>query len=115
MGTFIELYDSVKKDELILINGGICQFHIRRDKQLTIHVIISTRLGAGSQMLEKLIKIGKKERAICLFAKCPSNLLSNNWYEKKGFKKIDTEILKSGTKVNSWQYILREPLIKKFM
>lgn len=108
MGTFTELYDSAKKGELILIDGGICQYHLRRDGQITIHSIISISPGAGSKMFKMLLKEAKQKKAFCLVAKCPSNLESNKWYKKKGFKKTTTEKLKSGTIINVWHLPLRK-------
>ena len=107
MGTFNELYESVRRGELILIDGGICQYHIRKDGQLTIHVIISTRPGSGSKMFFLIKKIAKDRKAFSIVAKCPSDLDSNKWYEKKGFKKTETKKLPSGRSVNTWVIILR--------
>ncbi|EIM65474.1 hypothetical protein DespoDRAFT_03739 [Desulfobacter postgatei 2ac9] len=74
--------------ELILIDGGMCVFHLRRDRQLTITEIVSTRKGAGSEMLDKLKKV---EGAHSIFAKCPAGWKSNKFYEKQGFELEKTE------------------------
>jgi hypothetical protein len=105
------LYDSAKKEQLILIDGGICQFNLRRDGQLTILAIISIRPGAGSEMLERL----KKEEADFIIAKCPADEESNCWYEKKGFKLIREEKTRTtDRKINVWRFDLQQPgLLKK--
>lgn len=68
-------------EELLLIDGGMCHYHIRKDGQLTIREIISTKRGSGKKMLSEL----KKNGASIILAKCPVNLESNEWYKKKWF------------------------------
>ena len=55
---FEQLHESSNRNELILIDGGMCHWHLRRDGQLTIREIISTRPGAGSTMLDTLRGVG---------------------------------------------------------
>ena len=79
---FETLYESAQRGELLLIDGGFCHWHLRRDGQLTIREIITTRKGAGSEILEIL---KRTPNAIALFAKCPQELPANNWYQRRGF------------------------------
>lgn len=79
---FVSLYESLQRGELIMVDGGLCQYHLRRDGQLTIHVILSNRKGAGKQMLECLKNV---EGARLLLARCPITYESNTWYQKNGF------------------------------
>lgn len=95
---FESLFESAQKGELILINGGFCRYHMRTDRQLTIKEIISTRKGAGSEMLAMLTAL----KPYYILAKCPADLEANKWYEKKGFKVIGTEKAKSGRLINIW-------------
>lgn len=97
---FENLYESYQKGELLLIDGGMCHWHLRRDGQLTIREILATRRGAGKEMLGVLQKVAG---AKCLVAKCPEDLESNFWYEKSGFQKIAIENAKSGRKINVWR------------
>ena len=62
---FETLHESAKRGELILVDGGFCHWHLRRDGQLTIREIISTRRGAGSEMLAIL----KRTPGAVLFAR----------------------------------------------
>ena len=96
---FETLYESSLKGELLLIDGGFCHWHLRKDKQLTIREIISTKPGSGKKMLDYL----KKQPAISIFAKCPAKLKSNKWYRKNGFILESTEVTKSGTRLNCWR------------
>lgn len=96
---FETLYESSKRGELLLLDGGFCHWHLRRDGQLTIREIISTRPGAGSEMLEFL----QQQPAMSIFAICPVDLESNSWYAKKGFILENTTETKTGRRVNHWR------------
>lgn len=96
---FETLYESSKRNELLLIDGGFCHWHLRRDGQLTIREIISTRPGAGSEMLEFL----RRQSATSIFAICPVDLKANEWYAKKGFVLEETTTTKTGRRVNHWR------------
>lgn len=100
---FNALYESSLKGELILIDGCICRFHLRRNGQITILEIISTKKGAGSIVLDKLKNING---ATSIFAKCPVDLESNSWYKYKGFVLEGYEIGKTGKKINLWRLCL---------
>ena len=97
---FETLYDSSKRGELLLIDGGFCHWHLRRDRQLTIREIISTRTGAGREMLVRLMDVPGAE---FIFAKCPTDLESNGWYEHVGFELVGIETTKTGRALNLWQ------------
>lgn len=97
---FETLYESAQHGELLLIDGGFCHWHLRRDGQLTIREIISTRQGAGSEMLAKLKQVAG---AKFILAKCPEELDSNRWYERRGFALAGQEETKTGHKLNVWK------------
>jgi hypothetical protein len=99
---FETLYESAQRGELLLIEGGFCHWHLRRDGQLTIREIISIRSGAGTEMLEFL----KRQSAKSIFAKCPVDLDSNSWYAKRGFDLERTETTRTGRKLNCWRLML---------
>jgi len=101
---FEALYDSALHDELILIDGGFCRFHVRGNGQLTIYEIISIRQGAGSEMLEIL----KAKKPLSIFAKCPIDLQANEWYRRKGFMREGVETIRSGRRVNLWRLSIAE-------
>lgn len=96
---FETLWAASKKGELILIDGGFCHWHLRRDGQLTIREIISQKPGQGKRMLAML----KKQPCTSIFAKCPADLASNEWYAKQGFELETTSTTKTGRKVNHWR------------
>jgi hypothetical protein len=100
---FEQLHESSKRGELLLVDGGMCHWHLRRDGQLTIREIISTKPGAGSTMLARLKTTPGAE---CIVAKCPADLSANCWYERKGFVLASTEAAKSGRPINVWRLAL---------
>lgn len=96
---FDALYESAQRGELLLIDGGFCHFHMRKDGQLTIREIISIKPGAGTTMLLIL----KQLPCISIFAKCPTNLSSNSWYAKKGFILEGHSFTRTGKQLNHWR------------
>lgn len=100
---FDALYESAQRGELLLVDGGICHWHLRRDGQLTIREIISTRPGAGRVMLERL---AATPGATSLYAKCPADLLANGWYARMGFHCEGEERTRSGRRLLLWRYPL---------
>lgn len=97
---FETLWESSKRGELTLIDGGFCHWHLRQDKQITIREIISTRPGAGSEMLDLLKSV---RGATSIFAKCPIELDSNDWYKRRGFTLEGQETTKTGRILNLWR------------
>lgn len=96
---FQSLWESAQRGELLLIDGGMCNWHLRRDGQITIHEIIATRPGAGAEMLARLLQVP----ATAIVAKCPADLASNAWYAKKGFVLERAEHTRSGRGINVWR------------
>lgn len=97
---FETLHESAKKGELLLIDGGFCHWHLRRDGQLTIREIISTRRGAGFMMLAQL---KRTPNASSIFAKCPIDLPANAWYERQGFLCEGIETTRTGRELKLWR------------
>lgn len=97
---FEKMYESKKRGELLLIDGGMCHWHLRKDGQLTIREILSTRPGAGREMLKRLKRTPGASRIV---AKCPADLDSNGWYHRRGFDLTHTEQAKSGRTINVWR------------
>lgn len=96
---FESLYESDRRGELLLIDGGYCRWHLRRDGTITIYEIISQRPGAGQEMLARLIA----QKPVAIVAKCPVDLVANDWYRRRGFRLVCTEATKSGRRLNVWR------------
>jgi len=101
---FETLNEAAERGELLLVNGGLCHWHLRLDGQITIREIIVLphlrRRGIGTMMLEKLKAI---EGAICIFAKCPCDLPANHWYANHGFMGEGIETTKTGRRLQLWR------------
>ena len=100
---FETLYEAWANDELLLIDNGFCHWHLRRDGQLTIREIFSTHKGAGNKILNIL---KRTSGATSIFAKCPIDLVANDWYAKQGFICEGEEVTKTGRKINKWRLSL---------
>lgn len=96
---FETLYESATRGELQLLDGGMCRYHLRRDGQLTIHEIISTRPGVGTAMLDRLSAVAG---ARFILAKCPADLPSNAWYARRGFVQTATQTTPTGRQLRVW-------------
>lgn len=102
---FDPLYESAQRGELLLVDGGMCHFHVRRDGQLTIREIIAhpPSQGVGTLMLDRL----KRTSGITsIFAKCPAHLESNSFYRSRGFVLEGTETTRTGRELNLWRLVL---------
>lgn len=102
---FETLYDSAQRGELLLVDGGFCHWHLRRDGQLTIRELIVTRpgVGIGTAMLETL---KRTPNATSLYAKCPTELPANDWYARRGFVQEATETTRTGRQLKCWRLTL---------
>jgi len=100
---FDTLQESNARGELLLLDGGYCRYHLRRDGQLTIYEIISQKPGVGTAMLDRLSRV---EGARFLLARCPATLPSNDWYQRRGFVRTAEETTRNGTRLNVWLYWL---------
>lgn len=89
-----------------IVEGGLLEFNLLEDGQITIHSIFSTKPGVGSQLFNRLLDYASEHRATSLFAKCPTDYESNAWYKKKGFKLEDVELLDTGSQANCWRLLL---------
>lgn len=101
---FDSLNESNERGELLLVEGGMCHWHLRRDGQLTIREIIVTagrqRQGIGRSMIDTL---AATPGATSIFAKCPATLPANDWYAALGFAPEGTETTLSGKTLNLWR------------
>jgi GNAT superfamily N-acetyltransferase len=101
---FEPLQQSAQRGELILVDGGLCHWHLRRDGQLTMREIIvlpeRQRQGIGRRILEQL---KTTPGATSVFAKCPADLPANGWYKAMGFQHQGTETTRSGRRLELWR------------
>ena len=101
---FEALSESAECGELILVDGGLCHWHLRRDGQLTIReiLVLPDRRGQGIG-IAMLAQLRQTPGALSLFAKCPANLPANGWYERMGFGREGIETTRTGRELNLWR------------
>lgn len=108
---FETLWGSACRGELLLVDGGMCHWHLRRDGQITIREIIvlpeRQGEGIGHAMLQQLKGV---DGATSIFAKCPVDLPANGWYEAEGFELegVDEERARP---LNHWRLWLVKRLV----
>jgi len=101
---FNTLYQAALDHELILIDGAMCHWHLRRDGQLTIYEIIVLpqvqRQGRGRSILRSLSQV---PAARLLVARCPADLPANTWYQHQGFHQVNLTQSNTGREIITWQ------------
>ena len=97
---FETLAESNAHGELLLIDGGYCRWHKRRDATLVIYEILSQRPGAGQEILARLCAV---PGIVAIVAKCPADLPANDWYERRGFVCIQHETTRNGRTLRIWR------------
>ncbi len=101
---FEVLNDAANRYELLLVHGGLCHYHLRRDGILTIREILvlpgQRGQGIGSGLLVKLAAV---PGAVALLARCPADLPSNHFWENRGFRKVAEEWTKSNRRIIVWR------------
>lgn len=104
---FNALHDAAQRDELILIGGGMCHYHLRRDGVLTIREILVLPVlqgqGLGRAMLEILKTV---DGARVIRAKCPEELPANGWYRAMGFEVAYVDQTRAGGRLFVWELSL---------
>lgn len=98
---FETLHESNQRNELL---GSICHWHLRRDGQITIREIIVQQSEQGKGVAYSFLQQLKQVKgASSIFAKCPIELKSNEWYKRQGFKLEGQETTKTGRMLNLWR------------
>lgn len=69
---YAALSEAAERGELILVDGGMCRFHCRKDGVVVIREVLvlpaHRRLGVGRRMVARVRSLHPKAR---LLAKCP--------------------------------------------
>ena len=101
---FETLYIAAQRGELLLLDGGFCHWHLRRDGQITIREILVLpdwqRQYLGVEILEQLKGV---PGATSIFAKCPADLPANGWYQRQGFIDEGIETTRTGRELRLWR------------
>jgi GNAT superfamily N-acetyltransferase len=88
---FAALSEAAGKGELLLVAGGMCRFHRRRDGTVTIREILvlpgSRRQGIGRRLIE-LVRL--RCPGATLKARCPVRSEGNFFWRVLGFVLVET-------------------------
>ena len=108
---FNSLMEAIGRNELILVEGGFCHYHLRRDGQLTILEIIVLPQAEGRGVAYAILNQLRGLKPVSIFAKCPVDLeRANGWYQRQGFELESFETTKTGRKLNCWRMKLQAGL-----
>lgn len=108
------LQEQLKKGEVIVADRvgqvlGFVDYHIRRDKQLTLyHIAVNPtfcRQGIGRALLSGLETIAQKRNCAFILLKCPVDLGANQFYKREGYDLVE---MLNGRKrpLNVWKKFL---------
>ena len=86
---FVALSEAASRGELLLVEGGMCRFHRRKDGTVTIREILVLpalrRQGIGRRLLQD---IRERNPGSALIAKCPAHYESNAFWKALGFRQL---------------------------
>jgi len=105
---FEALNDALARGELILADGLMCRYHLRRDRVLTILEILAVperrREGRARAVLHRL-RMAYRAAADRIRAKCPADLVEGNaFWQAMGFVLVRTEPGKRPVNVWEWEW-----------
>ena len=94
---------------------GFLIFHIRKDNGLALYSMAVRKWyrnrGIGTLLIEKLLSEAKRSGVHTINLKCPADAPANNFYQKRGFKKVGEveNVSRKGQKrkLNLWRYDVR--------
>lgn len=82
----VPLCDAATRGELILVDGGFCHFHRRRDGVVTIRELLvlpsSRKQGIGKWLVER---VAQNNPGATLRARCPASWEANAFWQAMGF------------------------------
>jgi ribosomal protein S18 acetylase RimI-like enzyme len=111
------LREQIEKGEMLVAEQGervtgFVDYHIRRDKRLTLyHIAVDPsrqRRGIGRSLLEALEATAQESGCTSILLKCPVDLAANQFYEVQGYNLEETL---NGRKrsLNVWSMIFYNP------
>jgi N-acetylglutamate synthase-like GNAT family acetyltransferase len=93
------LQEQIEKEEMFVAEQegqiiGFVDYHIRRDKQLTLyHIAVHSewqQRGVGRTLLEALEVTAQESGCTCILLKCPVDLVANQFYAAQGYNLQET-------------------------
>jgi GNAT superfamily N-acetyltransferase len=100
---FEALHEAAERGELVLVDGGLCRFHLRRDGVCVIREIIvlpfSRRQGIGRSLVAEA-----RGTAQTVLARCPASSPANGFWLALGFTLLTVERTRKGDPLNVWRW-----------
>lgn len=96
---FAALDEAATKGQLILVNGGMCRWHRRRDGVVVIReIIVLPELRRRGIARGMVATIRQCQVGLPVEAKCPQAYTSNAFWSGLGFRLVECD-----GKVNRWR------------
>jgi GNAT superfamily N-acetyltransferase len=96
---FAALDEAASKGELLLVQDGLCRYHLRRDGVVVVRELLvlpfRRRTGLGSRLVAA---VRGAHPGAPIEAKCPAESESNGFWKALGFALVE------GGKVNRWRW-----------
>lgn len=96
---FVALDEAAERGELLLVDGGLCRWHRRRDGVVVIREVLvlpeRRRQGIGRGLVERLAILNP---GAPLLARCPIRSMANGFWTALGFR-----LTLASPKVNTWE------------
>lgn len=99
------LVEAADRGTLLLVEGGVCRYYVRRDGVAVIREILvlpsHRKRGVGRAMLAE---VRVRHPRATLRARCPaSNATARFFYQKLGFRIVATAKLGTHDGLNTWE------------
>lgn len=98
---FVAMNEAAERGRLLLVDGGLCRFHLRRDGVVVIREILvlptHRRKGVGRAMVNE---VRRRHPGCKLLARCPVPYDSNRFWGMIGFA-----LWRSENGVNEWLWL----------
>lgn len=104
---FAALSEAAENGELLIVDGGMLRYHLRRDGQVVVREVVvlpvrrRRRIGA---MLVRMLRTVRGGRSI--LAKCPADLPANRFWEALGFILDGEATTRGGRRLCVWRFDL---------
>lgn len=83
---FVALAEAAERGELLLAEGGMCRFHLRRDGAVTVRELLvlpaARGRGVGRALVEAVLA---RHPGATVRARCPADYPSNGFWRRMGF------------------------------
>jgi GNAT superfamily N-acetyltransferase len=95
---FAAMTEAADRGELLLVQDGLCRFHLRRDGVVVIREVIVLPFRRGTNVGRRMVEeVLARHPGKDVLAKCPADYESNGFWARLGF------VCEKEGKVNEWR------------